>query len=69
MDMNADWKKLEADLAALKLSVAAMRESSARLSEPEIDRLLAPLRGCTVELIALRSSLEKIRQERNGDKS
>jgi hypothetical protein len=46
-----------------------MRESSARLSEPEIDRLLAPLRGCTVELIALRSSLEKIRQERNGDKS
>jgi hypothetical protein len=45
-----------------------MRVNSGKLSEVEIDRLLAPLRGCTVELIALRSSLEKIRQERTGDK-
>jgi hypothetical protein len=66
--MNAHWEKLEADLAALKLSVAAMRESSGQLSEVEIERLLAPVRGCTVELIALRSSLEKIRQDRTDDK-
>ncbi|HEX4078935.1 MAG TPA: hypothetical protein VHX61_08700 [Rhizomicrobium sp.] len=59
--MNAGWERQEADLAALKLSVAAMRENYARLGETGIERLLAPLRGCTVELIALRSSLEKIR--------
>jgi hypothetical protein len=67
--MNTDWEKLEADLATLKLSVAAMRENSGKLSEVEIERLLAPLRGCTVELIALRSSLEKIRQDRIGGKA
>jgi hypothetical protein len=45
-----------------------MRENSGKLTEVEIERLLPPLRGCAVELIALRSSLEKIRQERAGDK-
>lgn len=64
--MNADWKKLETDLAAIKRVAAALRERCGELDFPEIERLLAPLRGCMVELIALRSSLEKTKSERAG---
>jgi len=65
--MTADWEKLQADLAALKAAVAQMRATCAELDLSEIESLLAPVRGCTVELIALRSSLEKIRLGRTGD--
>lgn len=57
--MNAEWEKLEAALSALKGAVARLRERSGELHAEEIDRLLPAVRGCLVELIALRSSLEK----------
>jgi len=68
--MNAEWKNLESDLVQLKQSAAGLREKCAELTAAEIETLLAPLRGCMVELIALRSSLEKVKAERgepNGD--
>jgi hypothetical protein len=64
--MNTDCENLEADLVRLKREVAALREKCSELSQIEIDRLLSPLRGCMVELIALRSSLEKVKADR-GD--
>ena len=63
--MNADWKKLERDLEALKLFAATMREKSDELAASEIEGMLAPLRGCMVEMIALRSMLERARQKRH----
>jgi hypothetical protein len=64
--MNAEWEKLGADLARMKQNAAALRERCSELSSAEIGKLLAPLRGCMVELIALRSSLEKVKAE-HGD--
>lgn len=65
--MNAEWNKLEADLAGLKRSAAELREKCSELDPAGIETLLAPLRGCMVELISLRSSLEKVKSERSGD--
>jgi hypothetical protein len=64
--MNTDCKNFEADLVRLKREAAALREQCSELSQTEIEGLLAPLRGCMVELIALRSSLEKVKADR-GD--
>jgi hypothetical protein len=64
--MNTDCENLEADLVRLKREAAALREKCSELGQTEIERLLAPLRGCMVELIALRSSLEKVKADR-GD--
>ncbi len=68
--MNKDWENLEADLVRLKRNAAELRENCSMLNQAEIERLLAPLRGCMVELIALRSSLEKVKMEpsRNTEK-
>jgi hypothetical protein len=62
--MNVDWENLEADLVRLKRNAAALREKCSELSLTEMEKLLSPLRGCMVELIALRSSLEKVKAER-----
>jgi hypothetical protein len=64
--MTTDWENLEADLMRLKTAVATLREKCSELDQAEIERLLVPIRGCMVELIALRSSLEKVKMER-GD--
>jgi hypothetical protein len=64
--MTTDWENLEADLVRLKTAVAVLREKCGELGQAEIERLLVPIRGCMVELIALRSSLEKVKMER-GD--
>jgi hypothetical protein len=64
--MNMEWESLEADLFRLKQNAAGLREKCSELSQAEIEKLLAPLRGCMVELIALRSSLEKAKADR-GD--
>jgi hypothetical protein len=64
--MIAEWKNLETSILAVKLAAASLRERSSELSAAEIDRLLPPVRGCLVELIALRSSLEKAKSERAG---
>jgi hypothetical protein len=65
--MNADWENLEADLIRLKRVAAVLRESCSALNVDEIETLLAPMRSCMVELIALRSSLEKVKTERSED--
>jgi hypothetical protein len=65
--MNTDWNSLEADLVRLKRNAAELREKCSELTHAEIETLLAPLRGCMVELIALRSSLEKVKAEPPGD--
>lgn len=65
--MIADWENLEMDLVRLKQNAAELREKCSELNQAEIERLLVPLRGCMVELIALRSSLEKLKTERPGD--
>lgn len=65
--MNTDWENFETDLVRLKRNAAELREKCTELDQAEIERLLAPLRGCMVELIALRSSLEKLKMERPGD--
>ena len=64
--MNSDWKKLERDIEALKLSVAHLREKSDGLAPSDIDALLAPLRGCMVEMIALRSTLERQKRSKTS---
>jgi hypothetical protein len=61
--MHTDWETLEADLARLKRNAAELREKCSELNPAEIEKVLAPLRGCMVELIALRSSLEKVKAE------
>jgi hypothetical protein len=65
--MDTNWEKLERDLADLKASISAIRNSACDLSVVDIERLLIPVRGCIVELIALRSSLEKIKGDRAAD--
>lgn len=62
--MNGKWEKLDADISALKAAVADLRERCSELKVAEIDRMLPSVRGCLVELIALRSSLEKARADR-----
>lgn len=57
--MDMDWKRLERDVQALTLSITELRAKLGGLHARDIERLLAPLRACMVELIALRSSLEK----------
>jgi hypothetical protein len=64
--MNAGWEKLQADISALKAAVAELRERTAELDVAEIDRMLPPVRSCLVELIALRSSLERAGVERRS---
>jgi len=59
--MSGNWEDLERDLATLRTSVAALRGKSGELRQAEIEPLLAAVRACIVELIALRSSLEKDR--------
>ncbi|HEX4159582.1 MAG TPA: hypothetical protein VHY79_14020 [Rhizomicrobium sp.] len=63
--MNTDSENLEADLVRLKRDAATLREKCSDLGQDEIERLLSPLRGCMVELIALRSSLEKVKADRS----
>jgi hypothetical protein len=63
--MDADWEHLESDLVRLKRNAALLREKCGELGEAEIEALLGPLRGCMVELIALRSSLEKVKADRS----
>ncbi|HTT82203.1 MAG TPA: hypothetical protein VMF67_01850 [Rhizomicrobium sp.] len=65
--MTTDWENLEADFIRLKQVAAGLREKCAELDQADIERVLAPLRGCMVELIALRSSLEKVKAERLKD--
>jgi hypothetical protein len=62
--MNKDWETLEMDLVRLKRNAAELREKCSELNQTQIEKLLAPLRGCMVELIALRSSLEKLKDDR-----
>lgn len=64
--MGPHWENLENDVAALKTSIASLRERLGELTPAEIDRLLSPLRACMVEMIALRSSLDKARKNRGG---
>jgi hypothetical protein len=66
MIMNKDWDDLETDLVHLKHEAARLREKCSEVDPANIEKLLAPLRGCMVELIALRSSLEKAKVDR-GD--
>jgi hypothetical protein len=63
--MNKDWETLEMDLVRLKRNAAELREKCSELNQTQIEKLLAPLRGCMVELIALRSSLEKLKDDRS----
>jgi hypothetical protein len=60
--MNADWEKIERDIVALKSAIAARRGELEQLSIPEIESLLTAARGCMVELIVFRTSLEKAKE-------
>ena len=64
--MNADWKNLERDIEALRISVASLREKPDELAASDIDGLLTPLRGCMVEMIALRSTLERQKRHKTS---
>ncbi len=62
--MTTKPENLMRDLVAIKQAAAALRENADDLTVPQIDALLPLVRACAAELIALRSTMDRVRTRR-----